>query len=65
MKTDEGHIVRVHRIRLAGEAKALVAEQANVEQSFTPGGPPPPATPTMNENGELIREKPQNKSEPR
>ena len=31
MKTDEGRIFRVHRKRLAREAKALVAEQAGQE----------------------------------
>ena len=63
MKTDEGHILRAHRKRLAREAEALVAEQASVEQSFTPTDPP--SVPTVNENGKLIWEEPQRKSEPR
>ena len=35
MKIDEGRIFRAHRERLAREAKALVAEQAGVEQSIS------------------------------
>ena len=66
MKTDEGFIFRAHRKRLAREAKALIAAQASMKQSFTPTGPPPPSVPTVNENGELIWEEPQSqsKSEP-
>ena len=65
MKTDEGRIFRTHRKRLDEEAKALIAEQASVEQSFAPSGPPPSPVPTTNENGKLIWEEPQRKSETR
>ena len=36
MKTDEERIFRVHRKRLAREAKALVAEQASLETGREP-----------------------------
>ena len=65
MTTDEGRIFRAHRKRLAREAKALIAEQASVEQSFSPSDPPPSSVPTVNENGELIGEEPRRKSETR
>ncbi len=65
MKTDEERIFRAHRKRLAREAEALVAEQASVEQSSTLSSPPPSPVPTMDENGKLIREESQSKSETR
>ena len=65
MTTDEGRIFRAHWKRLAREAKALIAEQASVEQSFSPSDPPPPSVPTVNENGELIGEEPRRESETR
>jgi len=53
------------RKQLAREAEALVVEQASVEQSFAPSDPPPSPVPTTNENGKLIWEEPQRKSETR
>jgi hypothetical protein len=58
VKTDEERIFRAHRKRLAREAEALVVEQASVEQSFAPSGPPPSPVPTTNENGKLLWEEP-------